>query len=485
MKTSLLLLALAAVCAASSWFGSDQPTYTSWSDSQLRKWLKENDVPFTSSDTTPQLVDRVRQYWDSASAWTYDQYTNAQHHFGDLKETAFETWDDSRLREFLLEQGIVHPTGPREQLILMAKHRYRGYTNAASSFVGTASSIWTGATSTAASHASQVTDFAKDTYRSMSSIGDSAYSALDDTKDYIYSTWDDSRLQAFLVDQGVIKSKEKKTRNQLLGLMRNTYRKTISAVWESWSDSYIYKWLVDNGLVSRSSSGAIPSREQLIDKMKFYYHGNADKIYSTWSDFDMKTWLVDNGIIKNDAKVTRDKMHRLISDNYNNAKSSVWSSWTDSDLKNWLVSHGFMKSDAQKRRDELVELVSSKYNAAADYISWPDTRLRAFLRKEGLDEEALYYMDRDSLLKATRTRYSQGRTNAEALWAKLREIVNSSVERAEEGLNRVLQLLQLQGEKGKAKADETGDWLEKEGKAVCGEARGKYDEAREKVKIEL
>ena len=40
--------------------------------------------------------------------------------------------------------------------------------------------------------------------------------------------------------------------------------------------------------------------------------------------------------------------------------------------------------------DELVVLIHKKYNAAAaktdDYLVWPDARLRAFLRENGLSE---------------------------------------------------------------------------------------------------
>lgn len=48
-------------------------------------------------------------------------YDAAKSKFDGVQATTFDTWDDSRLRNFLLEQGLVAPNGPREQLVLAAK----------------------------------------------------------------------------------------------------------------------------------------------------------------------------------------------------------------------------------------------------------------------------------------------------------------------------------------------------------------------------
>jgi hypothetical protein len=52
-----------------------------------------------------------------------------------------------------------------------------------------------------------------------------------------------------------------------------------------------------------------------------------------------------------------------------------------------------MRSDAQVKRDELVKAINAKYHDAATrgaaYLTWPDARLRAYLRERGVGEGAL------------------------------------------------------------------------------------------------
>lgn len=241
MKLSILLLGLATV-QASSWFGSNSdsasPAYTTWSAGELKSWLHEHDIPISEkSPSKDELRTLVEQHWNSASAWTYDQYASAQKSFADIRDASFEKWDDSRLREFLLEQGIVAPKGPREKLVQLAKSRYHAYTNAASSFSARASTAAYGdsthqATQSLSSLAAQATD--------------SVVRTLDDSKDYVYSTWDDNRLRSYLESKGVqVKDQAQKGRADLLGMMRDAYAKAIEPVWEAWSDSYIvcsFRW---------------------------------------------------------------------------------------------------------------------------------------------------------------------------------------------------------------------------------------------------
>ncbi len=136
--------------------------------------------------------------------------------FSSYKADAFDTWDESRLREFLLEQGVVNPSGTREQLALLAKQKWRQYSSAASAYSKTASktasSVVSQASNSAGSAANQASKSAsslassasaqastavygnswQQASKSASSIAamatDNAAAALDDSKDYVYST---------------------------------------------------------------------------------------------------------------------------------------------------------------------------------------------------------------------------------------------------------------------------------------------------------
>ena len=62
-------------------------------------------------------------------------------------------------------------------------------------------------------------------------------------------------------------------------------------------------------------------------------------------------------------------------------------------MRQWLIDNGYLRSDAQVKRDEMIDIMDRKYNAAnaktADYLTWPDARLRAYLRAQGVDESKI------------------------------------------------------------------------------------------------
>ncbi|CAL1698317.1 unnamed protein product [Somion occarium] len=403
--TILLLFALGASTAQASWFSSAKRTET------------------------------------SPSAWSSEQLAKAQALFQGLKVDAFDTWDESRLREFLLEQGVVAPSGTREQLVLLAKQKYNLYSSAASSYSASASSLASQASDTAytALYGDSKSQASKSVSSYVAQATSDASRKLDDSKDYVYSTWDDNRLRKYLEDKGVIKTKQQATRDELLEKMRETYSQTTNPIWKAWSDSYIHEWLVSHGILHPDEH---KPRDQLVSDMKKYYYDNKlkDTVYTSWSDSQIHKWLIDHGIIKTDAQVEREKLEKLIADHYANAKDTIWSSWKDSDMRDWLIANGYLKSDVQKTREELVDLMESKYNDAstrtAAYLVWPDARLRAYLREHGISDAALP-TSRPGLLQEVRIRWVQTTTRAEALFATIREVITSGVEAAEEKLGTV------------------------------------------------
>jgi hypothetical protein len=198
--------------------------YSEWDTKQLQNWLEQHrvNVPQAYYNSKEDLQNLVAENWWSYTAWTDEQYNNAQRSFQNLKHSTFESWDESRLREFLLEQGIVEPKGPKEKLVLLAKNHYNAYKNAGYSLSSTV-------TDTVSSLVATSTD--------------GALRAFDDSKDYVYSTWDDSQMKDHLVSRGVLKSNAQKTRDQYLKLMKENYADVANPVWQAWSDSYIVSFL--------------------------------------------------------------------------------------------------------------------------------------------------------------------------------------------------------------------------------------------------
>ncbi|KAF8192653.1 hypothetical protein K438DRAFT_1674869 [Mycena galopus ATCC 62051] len=454
MRPTVIFLLALSLGASASWFGSDTPQYNEWSSAELKKWLKDHNINVPETYSQAQLKDLVQHNWNDASAWTSEQYASAQKSFADLRESTFDAWDESRLREFLLEQGVVSPSGPREQLVLLAKSKYAAYTNAASSFSAQASTAVYGdsthqMTKSISSYAAQATR--------------EAARQLDDSKDYVYSTWEDNRLRTYLVEKGTLaKDVADKKRSDLLALMRDVYARVTTPVYEAWSDSYMREWLIAHDVYPADAPP--PTTDILKAKMAQYYYDVNDSVWSTWSDSDIKAWLVSHGVVKSDAQIQRDKLVKLLEDNYVNAQDTLWAAWSDSQMRDWLVEHG--EKTVPAKRDELVKLMQKKYNDAAgvsaSYLTWPDARLRAYLRNNGLDESALP-TSRPGLLQETRIRWVQTQTTFE----KIREYVNSGVEATEETLSRLMEMIMGEGEKAK------------------GEAKKDAKKVKEKVKEEL
>ncbi|KAF9219310.1 hypothetical protein BS17DRAFT_426410 [Gyrodon lividus] len=446
----LYLALLLSVVHASNWFGS-LPDYAKWSESELRSWLENHYIKVPPQFDKTHLYVLVDANWanpppptpshaEAGRQWTFDQYNRAQSTFANIKANTFDKWDESRLRTFLLEQGVVAPSGPREQLILLAKQKYRSYTDAAAHFSSiapiSASSAYAGATDIACSASQSVGTAAAQAAHEVARL-------IDDSKDYVYSTWDDNRLKSWLEEHGVVEARKAGTREELTKLASEFYCKAADPLWESWSDSYIREWLIAHNLIK--SSDAV-SRSSLFGEMEKYYYNASDKVWNTWSESELKGWLVEHGFLKNNAQKKRDELLKMVEDHYLSASDSVWGAWNDSDMRQWLSEHGYLdeRSAGKEKRDALVELMNSKYSDAstktAPYLVWPDARLRAYLRERGVGESALP-TSRPGLLQESRIRWIQAFTRTESIFAKLKEIVNSSAGVVGEKLARALEQL--------------------------------------------
>ncbi|QRW15850.1 Ish1 domain protein [Rhizoctonia solani] len=461
--SSVLAVTLLATTASASWFSSEPETpyeYAKWNQAQLEQWLKDHNIQAPQGATQKQLKDLVQDNWNSAQSWTEARVNQASKTLADLKESAFDTWDESQLRSFLVDHGVVAPSGPKEKLIVSAKQYYRSYASAVSSLSAAASA--TASTAVYGDYGYQASKSASSASQSASAAAASgsarAAKALEDSKDYIYSTWSDSDLRAYLEKQGVVKTQAQLTREQLLAQMRTAYAAAANPVYSAWSTSYMHQWLVDHGIIK---SDYEKNRDKLIEQLQRYYYGTTDTVYSTWSDNQLRDWLVQHNIIKSDAKIKREKLQKLVRDNYLSAKGTAWDGWTESELRQWLIDNGYMRSDAQAKRDELVDLMNRKYSDAhhktADYLTWPDARLRAYLRAHGVDESQIP-ATRPGLLHETRIRWVQTTNAVENFLSGIKNTVNDGVNWTEAKLAAVLNILGGHKQAAQRKASEAGQY---------------------------
>ncbi|CAE6485653.1 unnamed protein product [Rhizoctonia solani] len=487
MKISgVLAVTLLASSASASWFSSEPETpyeYAKWNQAQLEQWLKDRNIQAPQGASQKQLKDLVQENWSSAQTWSEARINQASKALADVKESAFDTWDESQLRSFLVEQGVVAPSGPKEKLVLTAKQYYRSYASAVSSFSAAASA--TASTAVYGDYGYQASKSASSASRSASSVAASgsarAAKALEDSKDYIYSNWSDSELRAYLEKHGVVKTQAELTREQLLAQMRTAYAAVADPVYNAWSTSYMHQWLVEHGIIK---SDYEKNRDKLAAELQKYYYGTTDTVYSTWTDNQLRDWLIEHNIIKSDAQIKREKLQRLVKDNYLSAKGTAWQGWNDSEMREWLIDNGYLRSDAQVKRDELVDLMNRKYNAVhtktADYLTWPDARLRAYLRAHGVDDSQVP-ATRPGLLHETRVRWVQTTNAVENFILGVKQSVGGGVAWTEAKLNAILNILGGHKQTAERKAGEAGHYANQKADQATFAAQSLTAEAGKKT----
>lgn len=89
--------------------------------------------------------------------------------------------------------------------------------------------------------------------------------------------------------------------------------------------------------------------------MKTYFYTANDRVWDTWSDAQARAYLVKNKVVAeaDAAGLKRDKLERLLEDNYYKLPDNLEQSWKNSDMRDWLVKQGFLKSDAQLKADDV------------------------------------------------------------------------------------------------------------------------------------
>ncbi|KAF9517416.1 hypothetical protein BS47DRAFT_1359684 [Hydnum rufescens UP504] len=388
--------------------------WSSWNQEQLTEWLGEHGIQVPKGYTPEQLSELVQANWYAGTTWNSHQVDSVKSLYESVKEKSFDS--------------------------------YRAYTSAASSLSTAASTT----VHQAEQSASGLTASASAIIASGPGV---AQQTLDNTKDYVYSTWGDNELQTYLKNRGFLHDKDQTTRDQLFTLMKEAYGSVADPIWNAMDMTGFIRMAIIRTPFEKK-------RDKLTSLMSRYYYDVSESIYSSWDESHLKEWLVEHNVIKSNAQLTREKLLKLVSDNYANAQDTIWGGWRDSDIRDWLIEHGYLRSDAQVKRDELVKLMNDKYidmsARTASYLTWPDARLRAYLREHGVDD-AYVPTSRPDLLHEVRIRWIQTNNHVETLIQALRDKISSGIELAEEQLNVILETLTGTGESIKRRASDHGD----------------------------
>ena len=292
--------------------------YETWSDSDLKEYLDARGYPVPQPGTRDKLVASVRRNSRlaslnlqaaassasaSVSSGASAASASAASAQASLSDLIFDAWSDSKIKEWLDENGVPVPQGSKknELIALARKHK--------------ASLLSTQATDSAASAFGAATSSAGNQYAKAT---DSASLMADEAFQSTVDTWSDSRLKAYLDSRGVPVPQGGK-RDQLLASVRLNKHKAATgySAWtfDTWTKDNLRKYLDTNSKKAKKNAQA--SRDDLVKQ--------AQDAYSSASKSGGSSY----------ASVTS-----YLAQQTDAVKDSTFDTWSDSDLKSYLDSYG-------------------------------------------------------------------------------------------------------------------------------------------------
>lgn len=239
--------------------------YESWSDSDLKRWLDEHGYPAPQPSNRDKLVAAVRRNSRLASHKANRAKESAKN---TVSDTIFDTWSESKLKEFLDKNNVKVPQGSTKNELLALARRNKAYYKPES------------ASKSASKSATSAYDKATGAYDKATAVGgDKVSQATDAAADYsqaafdkVIEQWSDTRLKAYLDSRGVPVPQASK-RDELLAKVRLNKHKASTGfgawTFDTWSYDNLKAWLEARG--EKVSGGAAASRDELYSSASRYY----------------------------------------------------------------------------------------------------------------------------------------------------------------------------------------------------------------------
>lgn len=225
--------------------------YESWDESDLRGWLGDHGIIAPQVQDRDTLLSVVRDHWNTARSYAAAATDLPQTAFGATTDAVYSTWSDSQLRDFLLQHGVISPSSKREELLLLAKQQGRHAQGA----YHTATSVVGQATDSVSSGASVASS-------AVSSAASAATSAVVDTASAAFYTAIDAPSLAYdFVAEQLSDGKD--------------------FVYSTWDDNRLRSYAEEHGIIKPAEQ---VRREQLLERIRRPYAEAASATYETWSD---------------------------------------------------------------------------------------------------------------------------------------------------------------------------------------------------------
>jgi len=356
--SQLLVLGLAAEATiASSWFS--KAVYNKWHETELERWLSDNNIPYPSAADRKDLESLVKDNWQSKVSSPYND------------------WDTKQLQSYLSQKGV-------ETKDAAASNK--------DSLISQVKGAWY-----------ETEDKAEDAWSSV--------------KDWIFDSWTESQLKAF-ADKHNIPVPQPRKRDTLLQKVRSGYESVANKAGETaaypgnwlystWSESDLKEWLDTHGIpapqpttrdklvasVRRNSRLASLRASDLAASASKSAAAAAetlsDKLLDSWTDSQIKAWADKNGIkVPQGSKrqellaIARKHRAQLTGDNVSYSAKSAASKASASGASAYGAATSSAGNLYAKATDDAALKADDLWNSAI--ATWSDTRLKAYLDARGV-----------------------------------------------------------------------------------------------------
>jgi len=343
---ALLSIALVADAALGSSWG--RAAYNRWHETELERWLSDNNIPYPTPADRKDLEKLVQTNWE------------------DYAVSPYRNWDSDKLTAYLKQKGVDTKDGAaasKDSLISQVK------------------ALW---------------------YESE----DKAHNAWASTKDWILDSWTDSQLKAFCDHHGIPIPQPRK-RDTLLAKVRQNYDAIAQKVgetahypgnwlYDSWTESDLKEWLDTHGIpapqpttrdkliasVRRNSRLAYlkaqETQAEAAARTQKAYASLTDKLIDAWGESQLKDFCDKNGIsVPQGTKVNQlralVRKHRaeILGDTVSASAASAYGAATSK-----------AGNEYSKATDKASIASQEAFNEAIN--AWSETRLKAYLDARGV-----------------------------------------------------------------------------------------------------
>lgn len=254
--------------------------------------MQKHGVVPDQRSTPEHLRDQAYEYWASAKISAANAGQTAQQVYADTKDSAFDTWDESQLRAYLVKHNIVAPKGPKESLVKAANDYYASAASAASDVSASATSAASSVSSAASAGASVIGDH------------------LNKAKGQVYDSWTESQLRLWLQDRGIIPPPRSKSQ-QLIDMVRINWWHAESTASGAASS------------VSSAASAAASSADKAAYDAKAAVTSAPQRAWASWTDSQLRDWLVDHNVLDSKTTLKRKELENKIQSSWNTATRSA------------------------------------------------------------------------------------------------------------------------------------------------------------------